>query len=343
MTLRIKFSLFLFLFSLILAGCGASDDNVVVVYTAHDRQFSEPILRMFEEETGIRVQAVYDTEAVKTVGLVNRLISERNRPMADVFWNNEILRSIQLKNEGITMPYHSPMAAGMPDSMKDADGHWTGFGARARVIMVNTQLLPNEADWPRSVNDLTDPKWQGRAAFARPLFGTTSTHAAVIWAKAGGAAAQEFWLTSFQNAIVEAGNAQARDRVRDGELMWCLTDTDDAYGAIADGAPVAMIYPESDPAGAGAIFLPNTVMLINGAPNEENGQKLIDFLLSAKVEEALAKSRAAQIPLREGVPGPEGIPPLRQEDIMDVDWNQVYDALAESAAWLDRTMGELNL
>ncbi len=64
----------------------------VVVYTSLDQVFSEPILKAFEEKTGIKVKAVYDSEATKTTRLVNRLIAEKQSPQADVFWNSELGR-----------------------------------------------------------------------------------------------------------------------------------------------------------------------------------------------------------------------------------------------------------
>jgi iron(III) transport system substrate-binding protein len=54
----------------------------VVVYVSHDEVFSEPILKDFERETGIRVRAVYDTEETKSTGAMNRLIVEKNNPQA---------------------------------------------------------------------------------------------------------------------------------------------------------------------------------------------------------------------------------------------------------------------
>ena len=65
---------------------------VVIVYAAQDQVYAEPILREFEKETGIKVKAVYDSEAVKTVGLANRLLAERSHPQCDVFWGNEEMR-----------------------------------------------------------------------------------------------------------------------------------------------------------------------------------------------------------------------------------------------------------
>ena len=72
----------IFVTALLLVGCGSGGD-VVTVYTSQDQVYAEPILREFEQQTGISVRAVYDSEAVKTVGLVNRLIAEKANPQCD--------------------------------------------------------------------------------------------------------------------------------------------------------------------------------------------------------------------------------------------------------------------
>ena len=86
----------------------------VVIYTSLDKVFSQPVLTQFERETGVSVKAVYDSEATKTTGLVNRLIAEKDQPQADVFWNSETGRTIVLKRKGVLAPYKSPSAADSP-------------------------------------------------------------------------------------------------------------------------------------------------------------------------------------------------------------------------------------
>ena len=82
----------------ILAGClGKQDQSEIVVYTALDRQFSEPIFDSFTRATDIRVRAKYDVEANKTVGLTNLIINEQRHPRCDLFWNNEILNTLRLQ------------------------------------------------------------------------------------------------------------------------------------------------------------------------------------------------------------------------------------------------------
>ena len=99
---------------LFIAGCGQRDTNEVVVYVSEDQVFSEPILRDFEVDTGIRVMAVYDTEETKSTGVMNRLIAEKNNPQADVYWANEPIRVIILKQKGISEKYFSLNAEGIP-------------------------------------------------------------------------------------------------------------------------------------------------------------------------------------------------------------------------------------
>lgn len=312
----------------------AASKGEVVVYTALDRQFSEPIFAAFTEKTGIVVKPVFDTEAAKTVGLVNRLLAERQRPVADVFWNNEIIRSIQLKTEGLTEAYVSPAAASIPEEYRDPEGHWTGFAARGRVLLVNTTKLPDPAGWPTRVAELTDPKWRGQAAFAKPLFGTTATHAAWLWVRDGGEASTTFWKKAAANGVMMAGNAQARDAAASGEVAWCLTDTDDAVGAIEDGAPVKIVWPADD-----ALLIPNTIVLVKGAPNPANARALIDYVVSEEVERALSTSRSAQFPVRAGLPPPAGLEPIDEGRRIDVDWPAVATALPPCAAALTQALG----
>jgi iron(III) transport system substrate-binding protein len=104
--------------ALAFGGCGRESTNVVVVYSAHDQIYSEPDFRRCEEKTGIRVKAVYDTESAKTVGLANRLAAESKNPQCDVFWNNEVVRTVMLKRNGVLERYVSESSHDIPAGIK---------------------------------------------------------------------------------------------------------------------------------------------------------------------------------------------------------------------------------
>lgn len=316
----------------LFGACRSSEQPVVVVYTAHDELYSKPIFERFEEETGIEVRAQYDTEASKTSGLVNRLIAEKDRPRADVFWNNEVVQTIVLKNEGVLAPYKSPAAEPIPERYKDAEGYWTGFAARARVIIYNTDLVDDPS---RSILDFAEERWRGKAAIANPLFGTTATHAAALFALWGEDKAREFFNVLKANDVaILPGNATVRDLVARGEYHVGLTDTDDANGGVEDGFPVAWHLPDQGEGELGTLIIPNTVAMIAGGPNPETAKQLIDYLLSPAVEEPLAKSRSIQIPLNPNAEGGPKTLDLDEVTSMDVDFEAAAQAMAVSAPFI---------
>jgi iron(III) transport system substrate-binding protein len=312
--------------------CSKSTSKKIVVYTSHDQIYSEPIFKEFEEKTGIRVKAMYDVEAAKTTGLVNRLIAEKDNPQCDVFWNNENSRTIVLKKKGVLSPYISPAARDIPAQFKGPDGFWTGFAARARVLIYNTDLVKPE-EVPGSIFELTDPKWKGQVALANPLFGTTATHCSALFIRMGDKRAKEYFNELKKNEVVIVdGNSTSRDRVQDGEIKIGFTDTDDANIAIMAGKPVGMVYPDKN--GIGTLLIPNTVALIKGGPNPEGGKKFIDFLLSEKVESKLAFSESAQMPLRKGVKRPDNVPDFDSIKAMNVDYEKIADRMEDTGKYL---------
>ncbi|MCK4429305.1 MAG: extracellular solute-binding protein [Candidatus Aenigmarchaeota archaeon] len=301
----------------------------VVIYVAHDQDYSEPILREFEESTGIDVKELYDTELTKTVGLVNRLIAEKDNPQADVFWNNEVSRSIQLKNENAFQQYCSPNAIDVPSQYKDENCYWTGFAARARVILYNTDLI-SESEAPDSFTDFIDEKWKGKTCIANPLFGTTGAHVASLFALWGDDEAKKFFLDLKKNEVqMVSSNSMVRDQVVAGECWIGITDTDDANDAIVDGKPVKMVFPDQKKGGIGTLIIPNSVAMINGAPHRENAEKLIDYLLSKEVEKKLAQTKAIQMPTRD-VETPANVPKLSGLKGMEVNDYQIFEKLGVS-------------
>lgn len=277
--------------ALMFSGCSRENSTEeLVVYTSVDQVFSEPVLKEFEKNTGIKVLPVYDVEAAKTTGLVNRLIAEKNRPIADVFWSGEFTQTIKLKENGVLEAYKSPSASDIPQQYKNIEGLWTGFGGRARVLIVNKKLL-NPGDYPKSLFDLINTKVPGnKIGIAYPLFGTTLTHAAALYAALGQETGKDFFVKLKEKGVcVVDGNSVVRDMVSDGRLVMGLTDTDDAYSALAAGKDIEVIFLDQNQDGIGTLVTPNTVALIKGAPHSREAKKFIDYILKKEMEEKLLK------------------------------------------------------
>lgn len=316
-------------------GCLGRSESSVVVYAALDQEFSEPVLREFERSSGIQSLPVFDIESTKTVGLYNRILLERRSPRCDVFWNNEILHTLRLARAGLLEPYRSPSAAEFPAHYRSPQDLWTGFAARARVLLVNTELLP-EHQRPASIRDLADPAFRGRCALARPLFGTTATHAAVLFAHWGPEAARRFFDEVRGNAVVLSGNKQVARAVAQGQLAFGLTDTDDAIVELERGAPVAIVFPDQAEGGLGTLFIPNTVCLLRNCRHPAQARRLIDYLLSAEVERALAVGKSAQFPVNPGLKSESRIPGAGGARWMAADFEAAADAWDDAAPWLEQ-------
>ncbi|MHC4266984.1 MAG: extracellular solute-binding protein [Planctomycetota bacterium] len=318
-----------------IVGCSQKDANEVVVYVSEDQVFSEPILRDFEVDMGIKVKAVYDTEETKGTGVMNRLIAEKNNPQADVYWANEPIRAIVLKQKEISEKYFSPNGEGIPANFKDPQGYWTGFSARARVLIVNA-----EEETPSSIFAYTDERWRNKGVVANPLFGTTTSWISALFTIWGEDKARDFMEKMKQNGTkISTSNGESTMLVANKEFVFSLVDSDDATNAIRDGKSVRQIYPDQAEGEFGCLVLPNAAVLINGGPNPENGKRLIDYILSSKTERKLAFADCAQVPLHKGVETPDDVVKIEELRSMKVDFEAVAEKLQEIQPYLKEWVG----
>ncbi len=320
----------------ILATVGGGKNADVVLYCAVDRAHSEPIVRAFEAATGLTVDFQPDVELSKSVGHRRRLQEEAGNTRCDVFWNNEVVQMVLLAEAGLLQPYASPEAADIPQGLRDPDDLWVGFGARARVLIVNTDECPDPALRPSSTTDFLAATWKGRAGMAEPLTGTTAAHGS-IWIQDWGLdrTLEMFQAMSDNGVAFGPGNAHLMKLVRDGKLAFGFTDTDDAKVALDAGAPVVQIVPDQGPGDPGLIVIPNTVAMVADAPHPEAARRLIDFLCSRAVEEMLAHGPSAQIPVRSDVPRPDGVLDLSQYTLAPIDWRAVGETYGDSVDALE--------
>jgi len=295
-----------------VSGCrDQSETPRAVLYTSADDFLAREIVADAEASLGIDIEMLGDTEATKTTGLMLRLINEKDKPRADVWWSSEPFGTIRLAREGVLAPvtseHETEFEGGWPDGLKAE--RWYGFAQRARVIAFNTDRVQRE-DVPTRLRDLTDPRWKGRVGMARPQFGTTRGHMGAL-AEAFGEAALESWLSAMkENGLrIYDGNSTCVRAVARGEIDLCLTDTDDVWGAQRNGWPVDLIYEQPDEGGEpvdglpslGALVMPNTVGIVAGGPNPDQAKRLFEHLLSAEVERRIAQSDSHNVPLRPGV------------------------------------------
>lgn len=305
---------------MVVAG-GCDRTPSVTVYASADESVARPVFERFEKETGIRVDAKFDTEATKTTGLAQTLRAERDRPRADVFWSNEQAAHVSLAMDGITAPMVDSGVAGAatkgtsdgapsspatqwPAAWRDADGRWFALAGRARVIV----YAPDRVSAPPTEwTGLIAPRWDGKIAMADPRFGTTRSHLGAMKAYWDTYAIDGYYeafiegLAENHPKVLTSGNAGVVDAVARGEADIGLTDSDDVFAAQARGLKVAMVLPrhahDSQKAGGGTYFIPNTVGILNGAPHPTSARRFVEFMLSPETERQLAAMPSKHAPL----------------------------------------------
>lgn len=316
--------------------------NSLAVYTSVDAEYAIEMKKRFEAATGIQMDLRTDSEVTKTFGLLERLRKSAGKPDADVFWNNEQSATQILAREGLLDRYRSPNAETIPAEFKDPGGLWTGFGVRARVLIYNTNhVKPEEA--PKSLEELTEPKWRGRFCIPRSLYGTTRSHFVALVLALGEEKGFEFLGKLRENGsaggakqwIVD-GNSASRDRVAEGVFDVGLTDTDDVYSAMERNRPVNYVLCSQTKDWPGVFTIPNTVGLLKGGPNPDAGRKFIDFLLSKETEQWLAEQGMKQTPVRADVPVPKGYPKLNEMQVAKVDMAKLAEQLYPLGEKIDR-------
>ena len=299
-------------------------DNQLVVYCAHDQILAAGVIERFERESGIQVDVRYDEEANKSLGLTQLLITEKEAPRADVFWNNQLMGTVRLQSEGVLQPYRGFGWERIPEGFRDADGYWTGFAARSRVFIINTDRMPATVE---AVAERLNAPSLSMVAIAEPLFGTTLSHYCILADQLGFSELQTWHRDLRKRGIrVVRGNSMVKDMVVEGICEMGFTDTDDAFAAIDAGAPVEILPVRL--AGGHTVCLPNSVAMIAGCQHPEAARRFIDFVLSEETELQLAGGTGRQIPL-----GPVDMTQLNDDVRRLTDWASDAAPLATAATY----------
>lgn len=291
-----------------LMSCNREPRADLVLYSSVDDYLLRDVVQAFEEQTGMRVDVVGDTEVTKTTGLMQRLLDEKDAPRADVWWSSEPFATVRLAREGVLEPYTSDAAEatfddGWPDEFRASDDTWYGFALRARVICFNPDLI-DASEVPDSIAEFTSLEWSGRFGMSKPRFGTMRGHMAAI-AHADGIDGLRAWLLAMkanETPIFESNSSVARG-VAAGAREVGLCDTDDVWVVQDQGLPIDFVYERNDghasfgPDSRGPLVIPNTIALVRGGTHPDAARVFIDFVLSPEVERMMAESDSRNVPV----------------------------------------------
>lgn len=295
----------------------AEETDSLVVYSPHKADMLNPIVKEFQETTGIKVEVV----AAGTGELLKRIQSESNNPLGDVMWGGgaESLNAF----EEYFMPYDSPEATAIDAKFIDNEKNWTGTSPLPMVIMYNKKLVKPE-DVPAAWGDLLDPKWKGRIAYADPTRSGSSFTILATMLTAYNTDGEEGWgfIRDFYANLdgkLTSGSSGVYKGVADGEYAVGLTLEKTALEYIKAGAEVGMIYPSE-----GTSSAPDGIALIKGAKNEANAKKFFDFAITAKTQKFILDNFNSR-PSRDDVELGENLVPMTEIKLVDYDLQWVSD------------------
>ena len=315
-----------------LPGCLSQSKEQVIVFSALDREFSKPVFDRLQQETNIQILAKYDTESTKTVGLANQILQAEEPAACDLFWNNELLHTLRLENAGKLDSLPPEVLEQFPPGLQSSSGKWVGLAARGRVIIYNRQLTGGK-QLPTTIEDLVDPQWKGKCCIAKPLFGTTATHFAILYQDWGAEKFGQFVEQLKENEVgILSGNRQGAADVGAGKYLFGFTDTDDYEVERLAGSPVGLIWPEQQETQTGAILLPNTICVPKNAAHRQNALVLLQRIVDGRIEQDLASGPSIQLPLRKGLE--DAAPDLFRDPTPkwhSIQWSQTVEAWEQSS------------
>lgn len=287
----------------------------LVVYSGRKEPLIKPVIKAFEEETGIKV-TLHSGGASE---LANQILEEANNPRADIIISNDAGTLEFLRLKDALRKNESEEIKKVGQNFRAEDGSWVGVSARSRVIMYNTDLLKLE-DVPKSVYELTDLKWEGQVGVASSSNESLIGHITAIRKIKGDKFAEDFLRKLLANKpVILKGHTEVRKAVGSGEIKLGLVNHYYYHLEKNEGLPVGVVYPDQDTddkEGDGAMVNIAGAGIINGAKNLRAAQKFIDFLVSAKAQEMFAGINY-EAPVISGVPIIEAKPlyAFKQMDI----------------------------
>lgn len=295
--------------SLVVTACGGSkkteepkeQPKELVVYSGRNEKLVQPVLDEFQKQTGIKV-VLRSGKATELAAVISEEQKAGN-PQADIYVANDAGALEKLRLAGALEAYLSDKVKSVPEDLRATDGSWTAVTARARAIMYNKNLI-KESGLPKSIFDLTDPKWKGQVAMAQTGNESVVANITSLRLLKGDAGTEKFLEGLKNNEIVLlGGHTDVRKAVGKGEFKLGWVNHYYYHLQLNEAADnqVGIIYPDQGPKDMGVVVNISGVAVVKGGKNADNAKKFVDFLLTPETQKLFAELNY-EMPVIAGVP-----------------------------------------
>jgi iron(III) transport system substrate-binding protein len=303
---------------LALAACGGSDaEGPLVVYSGRGEELVSPLIERFEAESGIPLDVRY----AGSNELAATLLAEGDETEADVFFAQDpaslgavVELMSQLPEETLVL---------VDPKFQDRAGRWIGTSGRVRVFIDNTA---DDTPLPATIDEVTDSAWAGQLGVA-PINGSFLAFVAAMILERGEDGTRQ-WLEALAatDPVDFEGNSPIVEATDSGELAGGLVNHYYLLRLRAEGLgqnAENYFIPAGD---VGSLVMPAGVGVLAATERPEAAQEFVEFLLSEETQ-AFFATDTFEFPVIEGVPQPEGVPPLSEINAPDIDLSGLADVL----------------
>ena len=252
----------------------------VTLYTAGPGGLAKGMAAAFTAQTGIKVDVYQATSG----DVLARLEAEKSQPRADVVVLASWGEGLAVRDRGLVQAYSSSEA-------KKLRPHWTDGGLSAQggaglAIILNTDQVKKE-QYPKSWFDLSGSQWKESVTMPDPTLSGSAAEFVAILVQVYGQKAWKLFEALAQNGMLVPGpNNAALSPVLSGAKRVTISGVDYiSYGQIAKGETLAVHYPSE-----GTVVALRPMFVQQGAPHAQEGQKLVDFMLSGEGQSLVAKT-----------------------------------------------------
>lgn len=265
-----------------------------------------PVLDKFQEDTGIKVENL----TMKNGEILQRLQNEKESgvSIADIWFTGGADTFINAAQKELLIAYKSPQGDVLEDVMKDKEGYWHGTSLTLVNWVVNKQLVEEKGlEMPETWEDLLQEGLKDQVSMSNPASSGTAYNvvSAILQTKGE----EEGWkyldkLITQVPFFTARGSDPAR-LVVNGEAIIGINASNGDRELEENNAHIKLVYPKD-----GTGWWPQPVAIVDGTKNLDAAKVFVDWLLSKRGMETLAKVRNAAV-VRTDIETPEGIVDIR--------------------------------
>ena len=260
----------------------------LTVYSGRTERLIKPVFDAFTAKTGIQIELF----SSGTTELVTRLKAEADRSPADLFITNDAGSLELARTAGLLRPLNMrEVDRAIPPQFRAADNSWVGLSGRFWIIVLNTTMA--QPDQITSLFDLADPKWKGKIAIPNAGSEYLQAGVSVMRAGVGDDRTRQFLRGLRDNAGTQVyqKSSQIVDAVAKGQVAMGIVNHYYVYRHLAaqPAAPLAVIMPDQQEGGIGAIMNVAGIGVLKHTPRLDNAKLLIEFLVAQAGQKMFAE------------------------------------------------------